>query len=280
MFADTSFGGVTHKVLIGTLTGFHTVVTIVTLWTQFSALSAHPAGGTATHPIVEPTLPAILALALLIAVHAECPRRARLRTRLACPARQTLARACDVMAFSAILADTGLAAVLSVAAHGAGVLAGGAHITRPAHILACHMVTRLVSIFPIRALFATTRSIESGLTGQFTVVSLPAPFTMALAVVLVTRGSVLARTLFRTVRTEKSTVTRRFAFHSSPGHFALALSANMVAVDDVVYHAFALLFTASAEPAFGTLLLTELAKVTRGTVTSAIDWFAACIVLA
>lgn len=91
------------------------------------------------------------------------------------PARCTLTRSADVVAFGPIFTRAILAAMQPVSVLAAGMLAGNSNVSRTADVVPADMITGLIAIHDIRTFLLATQSVETRRTWFWTVLASP-PF--------------------------------------------------------------------------------------------------------
>lgn len=274
MTAHTAVHCVADEVLIFTFTRLHAMISIIAFRANFGAVLAHPAGSAVAGPVVAAALPAVLALAVLAAVHAVRVLRARQRAVGARPPRQAAAHSCNMMTVRTILAGALVQAVEAVRLDGAWMFTGEPNVTRPAHVLPSHVVTRTNTEYDLRALLLAAQAVEAELAGLRAVGALPAGGAHALPGLRVARAVVLAVARLRAVLPVAALLAPRLTAHTLPLGLADAAASLRVAADAVVVMALADLRAAVAKPAGVAAPLTHFPHVAGAARASSILWIA------
>lgn len=272
--AHTAVHCVADEVLTFTFTRLHAMISIIAFRANFGAVLAHPAGGAVAGPVVAAALPAVLALAVLAAVHAVRVLRARQRAVGARPSWQTAAHSCNMMTVCTILAGALVQAVEAVRFDGARMFTGEPDVAWPTQVLPSHVVTRTNTEYDLGALLLAAQAVEAELAGLRAVGALPAGGAHALPGLRVARAVVLAVARLRAVLPVAALLTPRLAAHTLPLGLADAAPSLRVAADAVVVVALADLRAAVAEPTRVAAPLTHLPHVAGATRASSILWIA------
>lgn len=111
MSADTTLGWMAYKVISFTFARLHTMITVVSLGTNFGTHGPGPSRRTSTMAIVGSAFTTVLTLAMLRTIYAISVLRARCLTVLALPARSALAYTCYMMTFPAVFTMAAICAV-------------------------------------------------------------------------------------------------------------------------------------------------------------------------